>query len=123
MARRPIVLDLDATDDPVHGDQEGKFFHGYYDHYCFLPLFIVCGDAHGRSRCAGGPVTADPADVADTRILCAVTATSARTVTWCEGPYVCGYENPRLNAMPRDLNKPSGFPAVSGSTQDASSCP
>jgi hypothetical protein len=39
-----LVLDLDATDDPVHGDQLGKFFHGYYGHYCYLPLYIFCGD-------------------------------------------------------------------------------
>jgi hypothetical protein len=38
-----IVLDLDATDDPVHGNQEGRFFHGYYGHYCYLPLYIFCG--------------------------------------------------------------------------------
>jgi len=38
-----IVLDLDATDDPVHGEQEGRFFHGYYDCYCYLPLYIFCG--------------------------------------------------------------------------------
>jgi hypothetical protein len=43
--RRPkeIVLDLDATDDPIHGEQEGRFFHGYYDRYCYLPLYIFCG--------------------------------------------------------------------------------
>ncbi len=44
--RRPqkeIVLDLDATDDPVHGDQEGRFFHGYYGGYCYLPLYVFCG--------------------------------------------------------------------------------
>lgn len=39
-----IVLDLDATDDRVHGNQEGRFFHGYYRHYCFLPLYIFCGE-------------------------------------------------------------------------------
>lgn len=39
-----IVLDLDATDDPLHGHQEGRFFHGYYDCYCYLPLYIFCGD-------------------------------------------------------------------------------
>ena len=39
-----IVLDLDATDDQVHGNQEGAQFHGYYGHYCFLPLYILCGD-------------------------------------------------------------------------------
>jgi hypothetical protein len=38
-----IVLDLDATDDPVHGQQEGRFFHGYYGGYCYLPLYIFCG--------------------------------------------------------------------------------
>ena len=38
-----IVLDLDATDDPVHGAQEGRFFHGYYDGYCYLPLYVFCG--------------------------------------------------------------------------------
>jgi Transposase DDE domain group 1 len=39
-----IILDLDATDDPLHGHQEGRFFHGYYDCYCYLPLYIFCGD-------------------------------------------------------------------------------
>jgi hypothetical protein len=38
-----IILDLDATDDPVHGRQEGRFFHGYYDCYCYLPLYVFCG--------------------------------------------------------------------------------
>ena len=38
-----IILDLDATDDAVHGHQEGRFFHGYYDCYCYLPLYIFCG--------------------------------------------------------------------------------
>ena len=39
-----IILDLDATDDPVHGAQEGRFFHGYYGHYCYLPLYIFAGE-------------------------------------------------------------------------------
>jgi hypothetical protein len=39
-----IILDFDATDTPVHGKQEGRFFHGYYDCYCFLPLYVFCGD-------------------------------------------------------------------------------
>lgn len=42
-APEEIVLDLDATDDPLHGNQEGRFFHGYYDGYCYLPLYIFCG--------------------------------------------------------------------------------
>ncbi len=39
-----LVLDFDATDDAVHGRQVGRFFHGYYDHYCFLPLYVFCGE-------------------------------------------------------------------------------
>ena len=39
-----IVLDVDATDDPVHGQQEGRFFYGYYGNYCYLPLYIFCGE-------------------------------------------------------------------------------
>jgi hypothetical protein len=42
-APKEIILDLDATDDPLHGDQEGRFFHGYYDGYCYLPLYVFCG--------------------------------------------------------------------------------
>jgi len=42
-APKQIVLDLDATDDPLHGHQEGRFFHGYYDGYCYLPLYVFCG--------------------------------------------------------------------------------
>jgi hypothetical protein len=43
-APRELVLDLDATDTPLHGRQEGRFFHGFYDEYCYLPLYIFCGD-------------------------------------------------------------------------------
>ena len=39
-----IILDLDATDDPLHGKQEGRFFHGFYNCYCYLPLYIFCDD-------------------------------------------------------------------------------
>ena len=41
---KEIVLDVDATDDPLHGWQEGRFFHGYYNCYCYLPLYIFCGE-------------------------------------------------------------------------------
>jgi hypothetical protein len=41
---REIVLDADATDDPIHGEQLGRFFHGYYDGYCYLPLYVMCGE-------------------------------------------------------------------------------
>src|SRR5512140_294494 len=43
-APEELVLDFDATDCPLHGQQEGRFFHGYYDSYCYLPLFIFCGE-------------------------------------------------------------------------------
>jgi hypothetical protein len=46
---KEIVLDFDATDDPIHGHQLGRFFHGYYDGYCYLPLYIFCG---GHLLCA-----------------------------------------------------------------------
>ena len=53
-----ITLDLDATDDPLHGHQEERFFHGYYDNYCYLPLYVFCGRhllasqiAPGQHRC------------------------------------------------------------------------
>ena len=42
-APNELVLDLDATDNPLHGQQEGRFFHGYYDCYCYLPLYVFCG--------------------------------------------------------------------------------
>ena len=43
-APKQIILDVDATDDPLHGQQEGRFFHAYYGHYCYLPLYIFCGE-------------------------------------------------------------------------------
>ena len=43
-APEEIILDVDTTDLPLHGKQEGRFFHGYYDSYCYLPLYIFCGD-------------------------------------------------------------------------------
>jgi len=43
-APRQIVLDVDVTDTPLHGEQEARFFHGYYNQYCYLPLYIFCGD-------------------------------------------------------------------------------
>ena len=44
VAPATIILDIDATDDPLHGHQEGRFFHGYYDCYCYLPLYVFCGE-------------------------------------------------------------------------------
>ena len=53
-APEEIVLDLDATDDPIHGQQEGRFFHAYYRHYCYLPLYIFSGEhlLCARLRCS-----------------------------------------------------------------------
>ena len=39
-----IILDFDATDDPIHGDQLGRFFQGYYKEYCYMPLYVFCGE-------------------------------------------------------------------------------
>ena len=49
-APEELWLDLDATDDPLHGDQEGRFYHGYYKGYCYLPLYIFCGEHLLRAR-------------------------------------------------------------------------
>src|ERR1700740_1413080 len=59
-APNEIILDLDATDDPVHGEQEGRFFHGYYDCYCYLPLYVFCGRhlLAAKLRSAGGDAAA-----------------------------------------------------------------
>ena len=58
-APEELILDLDATDDPLHGKQEGRFFHGYYKRYCYLPLYIFCGEhllcARLRSSDRGPP--------------------------------------------------------------------
>jgi hypothetical protein len=43
-APEQIILDVDTADLPLHGKREGRFFHGYYDSYCYLPLYIFCGD-------------------------------------------------------------------------------
>ena len=43
-AGEELILDFDATDDAAHGRQEGRFFHCYYDHYCFSPLYVFCGE-------------------------------------------------------------------------------
>lgn len=56
---KKLILDFDPTDDVVHGKQEGRFFHGYYDHYCFLPLYVFCGSRLLASYLR--PSGADPA--------------------------------------------------------------
>jgi hypothetical protein len=114
-----IILDLDATDDPVHGEQEGRFFHGYYDCYCYLPLYVFCGrhllDAKLRRAsldAADGAVEAMARIVAQirrrwphVRILVRADSGFARDelMAWCEAngvDFLFGLaQNERLNAM------------------------
>src|SRR6476619_3287776 len=102
-ARPPkqIILNLYATDDPLHGEQEGRFFHGYYDCYCYLPLYVFCGRhllvAKLRSAdmdAAAGAVEEVARVIARirarwprTRILLRADSGFAREVlmAWCEG--------------------------------------
>jgi hypothetical protein len=113
---KQIVLDLDATDDPLHGHQEGRFFHGYYDGYCYLPLYIFCGrhllcaklrrsniDASaGALEEVARLVAQIRADWPRTRILLRADSGFAREelMAWCEQnrvDYVFGLaRNPRL---------------------------
>src|SRR6202049_4206033 len=114
-----IILDLDATDDPVHGEQEGRFFHGYYDCYCYLPPYVFCGrhllDAKLRRAsldAADGAVEAVAPIVAQIRrrwpqvgILLGADSGFAREelMSWCEANnvhFLFGLaQNERLNAM------------------------
>jgi hypothetical protein len=55
-APEQIILDVDTTDLPLHGQQEGRFFRGYYDCYCYLPLYIFCGEMF-YARAYGKPIT------------------------------------------------------------------
>jgi len=113
-----IVLDLDATDDPVHGQQEGRFFHGYYRAYCYLPLYIFAGDwllAAKLRRASGDGAAGAVEEVARivaqlraqwpaVRIIVRGDSGFARDalMTWCEAhdvDYVLGLaRNARLEA-------------------------
>jgi hypothetical protein len=95
-----IVLDLDATDDPVYGDQEGRHFHGYYDCYCYLPLYIFCGRHLLAAKLRTSSVDAADGSVAEVaRIVAQIRARWPATtivvradsgfcrddlMTWCE---------------------------------------
>ena len=137
-APEEIILDFDATDDPLHGDQEGRFFHGYYDCYCYLPLYVFCGrdllaaklrraDIDG---CAGAKeeaeriVTRIRAAWPSTRIILRADSGFAREelMQWCEAnrvDYLFGLaRNARLGleiaaelAAARDEAKATGKPA------------
>mgnify|MGYP001275783854 FL=1 len=58
-----IVLDLDATDDPIHGEQSGRFFHGYYGNYCYMPLYIFCGEHLLCAKLRGSNIDASAGSV------------------------------------------------------------
>ena len=110
------MLDLDATDDPLHGAQEGRFFHGYYGCYCYLPLYVFCGDQllaaklrRSNIDASAGAVEEVERIVAQTRarwpgvrIILRADSGFAREalMVWCEAngvDYVFGLaRNPRL---------------------------
>ncbi|ACP23483.1 putative transposase for insertion sequence NGRIS-20i (plasmid) [Sinorhizobium fredii NGR234] len=111
-----IVLDLDATDDPLHGHQEGRFFHGYYNCYCYLPLYIFCGRHLLSAKLRRSNIDASAGSVAEidriigqirqswpnVRIILRADSGFARDelMDWCETnkvDYVFGLaRNPRL---------------------------
>jgi DDE family transposase len=70
-APKEIILDLDATDDPLHGNQEGRFFHGYYGHYCYLPLYIFCGEFLLGARLRSSNIDASAGSVEELRRIVA----------------------------------------------------
>lgn len=100
-----LILDFDATDIPLHGEQEGRFFHGYYNNYCYLPLYVTCGDEvlvaklrrSNIDACAETvPVLAQlvariRAYYPDVRIILRGDSGFAREeiMTWCEANDVC----------------------------------
>src|SRR5688500_3520534 len=115
-APRQIILDLDATDVPLHGRQEGRFFHGYYDTYCYLPLYIFCGRHLLAAKLRRSSIDASAGAVAEVeRIVAQIRARWPRVaivlradsgfardelMAWCEAhavDYVFGLaRNPRL---------------------------
>jgi hypothetical protein len=119
---RQIILDLDATDDPLHGHQEGRFFHGYYDCYCYLPLYVFCGRHLLAAKLRPADIDASAGSVQEiarivrqirarwpfVRILLRADSGFAREalMAWCEEnrvDYVFGLaRNTRLVAMIED---------------------
>ncbi len=108
-APRQIVLDLDATDDPLHGEQEGRFFHGFYGNYCYLPLYIFCGEFLLCARLRRSNMDASWPRV---RIIIRADSGFAREeiMAWCEAhavDYVLGLaKNARLKrALGKELRQ------------------
>jgi hypothetical protein len=115
-APREIILDLDATDDLIHGNQEGRFFHGYYGNYCYLPLYIFCGEFLLGARLRSSNIDASDGALDELKRIVAqirqkwpaihilIRADSGfcrdEILTWCEGhrvDYVIGLaKNERL---------------------------
>src|SRR5438132_6486069 len=110
-----ITLDLDATDDPLHGHQEERFFHGYYDNYCYLPLYVFCGRHLLAAKLRPANIDGSVAEVArivagirqrwpNVRILLRADSGFAREalMAWCENngvDFLFGLaKNARLNA-------------------------
>jgi len=125
-APQQIILDLDATDDPLHGNQEGRFFHGYYGHYCYLPLYIFCGEFLLGARLRPSNIDASAGSVEElqrivkpiraawpkVRILVRADSGFCREelMVWCEAEgvdYVLGLaKNERLRAaIQKELKK------------------
>ena len=114
-----IVLDVDATDDPLYGKQEGRFFHGYYMNYCYLPLYIFCGEFLLCARLRSSNIDASEGTVEEleriveqirsrwpaVKIIVRGDSGFCRDsiMTWCEArqiDYVFGFaKNERLKAM------------------------
>jgi hypothetical protein len=104
-----VILDLDATDDPLHGSQEGRFFHGYYRCYCYLPLYIFCGRHLLVAKLRRANIDASAGSLRkvwpDTKIWLRADSGFARDelMTWCEEncvEYVFGLaRNKRLEPM------------------------
>jgi len=81
-----ITLDLDATDDPLHGQQEGRFFHGYYDSYCYLPLYVFCGRHLLAAKLRPATSTPVPAALKRSRGSSARSASAGPRCVFCCGP-------------------------------------
>jgi len=118
-APEEIILDVDATDDPLHGNQEGRFFHGYYMNYCYLPLYIFCGEHLLCARLRPSNIDASTGTVEELQGIVARIRTAWPQVritvrgdsgfcrdeimAWCEAnaiDYVFGFaKNERLKAI------------------------
>jgi hypothetical protein len=89
-----ITLDLDATDDPLHGQQEGRFFHGYYDGYCYLPLYIFLAGTFSRPSCAAPTSTPRRARGRRWRASSARSAPAGRACAFCSGAIAASAARP-----------------------------